>query len=147
MQNNLRRILRKLHRNENGTVLLWMLGLLLIATMGTSLLVSLLQLNEYKSSLQLLSDRAVLAGANRLDFSLFQETGAFTDISVDQTAARLRINEVLKNSSPPSSIQNLTINKRKISLTAVGVLALIDFRGIRINLPIEVRSSAEVGGS
>lgn len=147
MQNKLLCIFRRLHQDENGTVLLWMLGLLLVATMGTSVLISLLQLNEHQSRLQLLSDRAVLAGANRLDFSVFQETGAFTDISVDSASARLRINEVLKNSSPVASIQKLTINKRKISLTAVGVLALVDFRGIRFTVPIEVRSSVEVGGS
>ncbi len=129
---------------DRGSVLLWGLGLFLMAMTTIGVLVSVVGMTERAAVLQFLNDKAVLAASNRLNFEDFYQTGSTNDIQIDQVKAQTRVKEIFAEADFVISSFVLKANRNEVSLTSFTRYELLNFAGNQIVIALRAVSSATI---
>ena len=104
-------------RSEEGSVLLWTLGLFIVTASVVVTLVAFLSAAATQRELQALADSSALAASNQLDTAKFLETGVISDVAVDPAAARTVIQRLLSRSPLTANIDSLQVEQMTVRLT------------------------------
>ena len=141
-----------LHRNERGSVTLWMLGLgLMLLTLG-GLSLDLWRLVGERRELATMADAAAVAGANGVDIDVFRESGlvqldpllvselAATSLGVQPTGGDV-ILEADWLSIEPDQVSVVVTLRRQVDLTLLRIAG-----GTSIEIGASGRATAQVGG-
>jgi len=105
-------------RDERGTSLLLLIGLLLI---GVSTLFTAINATHYflkKQALLSAIDRTLMIAVNNYDLRDFRESGEFSDITLNSEIIRAEVPAILPIELPKSVVKELLISRDSISLRA-----------------------------
>lgn len=105
-------------RDDRGTSLLLLIGLLLI---GVSSLFTVVNATHYfltKQSLHNAVDRTLMIAVNSYDFDYFRESGDFLDIRLNREKIEAEVPTLLATMFPESQVKKLLVTRDSISLLA-----------------------------
>lgn len=105
-------------RDERGSSLLLLIGLLLI---GVGTLFTAVNATHYflkKQALQNAIDRTLMIAINYYDFTIFRESGDFLDIRLNEPRIEAELPLLLSSALPESEVKELLITRDSILLKA-----------------------------
>jgi hypothetical protein len=129
---------------ESGTVLLWTLGLGLMAIGVLNVSLSLVSLSAQKSELQVLADSIVLNSLNLLDFDEFLDTGRLSDVDIDVFSARAAARSRILESIDGVVISRFSVQGENLSMTLENPVELWNFLGFPFTYDLSIRSTARI---
>jgi hypothetical protein len=135
---------RQKFAGESGTVLLWTLGLGLMAIGVLNVSLSLVSFSAQKSELQVLADSIVLDSLNRLDFEAFLDTGRLSDVEIDVLSARAAARSRIQESIDGVVIIRFSAQGEKLSMTLKKPIELWNFLGYPFTYDLNISSTARI---
>jgi hypothetical protein len=130
--------------SEVGSVLLWTLGLGIMAVGVMNFSLSLLNLSNEKSELRALADSIVLNSLNRLDFDTFIVSGKLVDIEVDIAMARSWARSEIKSVDENVTLKSLSLSLDKLTVKLQKPVELWNFLGLGYLINLQTSSSAQL---
>ncbi|MEY4348319.1 MAG: hypothetical protein RIS43_738 [Actinomycetota bacterium] len=103
-------------RRDDGTVLLWTLGVLIVSV---SVLVGLLSLGSFiitQRKLDSLADNASLAAVGSLALQDFIDSGDLSALSINQTKANARIRQILSDSHSRATLESVDFGRSQVTV-------------------------------
>lgn len=129
---------------ESGTVLLWTLGLGLMAIGVLNVSLSLVSFSSQKSELQVLADSIVLNSLNRLDLDEFMDTGRLSDVAVDVISARAAARARIQESIDGGVITRFSAQDEYLYMTVQKRVELWNFLGYPLTYELNISSTARI---
>lgn len=129
---------------ESGTVLLWTLGLGLMAIGVLNVSLSLVSFSAQRSELQVLADSIVLNSLNRLDFDKFLDTGRLSDVDIDILAARTAARSRIQESIDDVVMTRFSAKGENLSMTLEKPVELWNFLGYPFTYDLNISSTARI---
>jgi hypothetical protein len=129
---------------DSGTVLLWTLGLGLMAIGVLNVSLSLVSFSSQKSELQVLADSIVLDSLNRLDFEDFLDTGRLSDVDIDVFSARAAARSRIQESIDGVVISRFSVQGENLFMTLEKPVELWNFLGYPFTYDLSIRSTARI---
>jgi hypothetical protein len=129
---------------DSGTVLLWTLGLGLMAIGVLNVSLSLVSFSAQKSELQVLAESIVLNSLNRLDFEEFLDTGRLSDVEIDVLSARVAARSRIQESIDGVVIIRFSAQGEKLSMTLEKPVELWNFLGYPFAYDLNISSTARI---
>lgn len=104
-------------RDEQGSVLLWVIGLLIVALSATITMTAIADVVSRQRELQHVADSIALSSANRVNLTEFYETGDFGDITLWRSGVVAEIESQLAQSDPEIFLKSFSVNETSVTLT------------------------------
>jgi uncharacterized membrane protein len=103
-------------KSDEGSVLLWTIGVIVVLTSVFVALSSFLTLTSHQRELQALADSVALAAVNQFETSNFEESGNLAELEVDPNQARSVVLALLAKSTTKAVLENFSVSNSEVNV-------------------------------
>jgi hypothetical protein len=108
-------------KSEDGSVLLFGLGLSIAALMITTVAINVAAIWTTRNVLDGIADGAALAAAQAIDADAVYQDGIGTRLRISESAARVRVRDYVRAANTDAQVQQFSIRAVMVSGTSVTV--------------------------
>ena len=108
-------------RKDNGSILVFGIGLAVIALMITTLAINIASLWVTRNVLDGIADGAALSAAQAIDIDGIYQEGLGGSLKLDETLARIRVMEYVRVAEAAKQVEEFSVKSVIISGTSVEV--------------------------